>query len=83
MPASAGDTAGAERWLADLDADSLRRMQLALGPGPVIRAAAQAQTWPSRPVRLLVGYAAGGPVDVTARIMGRALGRLDSLVTDQ
>lgn len=30
--------------------------------------------WPERPVKLLVGYSAGGPVDVTARTFARFLG---------
>ena len=36
---------------------------------------ALAQTnWPERPIKLLVGYAAGGPVDVTARVFSKYLG---------
>lgn len=35
----------------------------------------QAQAnWPDRPIKLLVGYSAGGPVDVTARIFAKYLG---------
>jgi tripartite-type tricarboxylate transporter receptor subunit TctC len=35
---------------------------------------AQAQSaWPDRPVKLLVGYAAGGPVDTTARLFAKYL----------
>ena len=30
---------------------------------------ALAQDYPSRPLRLMVGYAAGGPVDVNARLL--------------
>jgi tripartite-type tricarboxylate transporter receptor subunit TctC len=32
---------------------------------------AAAQAFPNRPVRLLVGYSAGGPTDVIARIVAR------------
>lgn len=35
--------------------------------------AARAQTWPSRPVKLIVGFAAGGSTDVTARLIAQAL----------
>jgi len=35
--------------------------------------AAQAQTWPTRPVTMIVPYAAGGPVDTVGRIMAQAL----------
>jgi len=34
---------------------------------------AAAQAYPSRPVRWLVGFAAGGPVDIVARFMGQHL----------
>ena len=37
--------------------------------------AAAAQEWPARPIRLLVGFTAGGAVDATARILGDALSR--------
>lgn len=36
--------------------------------------AARAQTpWPTKPIKILVGYAAGGSTDVTARIIAQAL----------
>jgi tripartite-type tricarboxylate transporter receptor subunit TctC len=38
-------------------------------------AAAQAETFPSKPVHILVPYAAGGAVDVLARTMGAALAK--------
>ena len=45
---------------------------LALGLAPV--GTAQAQTaWPAKPIKILVGYAAGGSTDVTARIIAQAL----------
>lgn len=39
-------------------------------------AGAQAQAYPSKPVRILVGYVPGGGVDTTARIMAQALTEL-------
>ena len=52
-----------------------RSLLLALAFGMVLLAvAAHAQTaWPTKPIRILVGYAAGGSTDVTARIVGQAL----------
>jgi tripartite-type tricarboxylate transporter receptor subunit TctC len=35
--------------------------------------AAVAQTYPARPVRIVVGYAAGGAVDIVARTVGQSL----------
>ena len=34
---------------------------------------ASAQTWPSRPVKLIVGFAAGGPTDLVARVIAQRL----------
>lgn len=34
---------------------------------------AAADTWPSRPIEFVVGYAAGGPTDVTARVLAQEL----------
>src|SRR5687767_13837973 len=39
-------------------------------------AAAIAQSYPSKPVRIMVGYTPGGGVDTTARMVGQALGEL-------
>jgi tripartite-type tricarboxylate transporter receptor subunit TctC len=49
-----------------------RAISLALAM--VVAVAAQAETaWPTRPIKIIVGYAAGGSTDVTARIVGQAI----------
>lgn len=49
-----------------------RFLQLASGAAvlPVVSRGASAQSYPSRPVRLIVGFAPGGPADVVARQIG-------------
>jgi tripartite-type tricarboxylate transporter receptor subunit TctC len=54
-----------------------RRQFLRLAAGavalPAVSRIARAQTWPSRPVRIIVGYAPGGLTDIIARVMGQWL----------
>ena len=40
---------------------------------PVVSRIARAQSYPSRPVRILVGFAAGGTSDIVARVIGQRL----------
>lgn len=53
-----------------------RRRLLAFAAGLACAAAlpAHAETWPAKPVRLVVGYAAGGATDVVARLVGQKMG---------
>jgi len=54
-----------------------RRKFLHLAAGaaalPVVSRIASAQTYPSRPVRWIVGYPPAGATDITARLMGQWL----------
>ena len=54
-----------------------RRRFLALAAGaatlPAVSRIARAQTYPSRPVRIIVGFPAGGGTDVVARLISQWL----------
>src|SRR5262249_30560890 len=56
-----------------------RRRILSLAVGamalPALLGIAWGQTYPSHPVRLIVGFAAGGSNDIVARLMGQALSK--------
>ena len=48
-------------------------LQLAAGAAalPVVSRIARAQTYPSRPITIVIGYAAGGPTDTRVRILAQ------------
>jgi len=50
-------------------------LQLAAGAAvlPSVSNFARAETWPARPIRLIIGYTPGGSADLTARLMGQWL----------
>src|SRR5260370_19120199 len=52
-----------------------RFLQLACGAAalPALPRAALAQAYPARPVRLMVGFAAGQAIDILARLIGQSL----------
>ena len=54
-----------------------RRQFLHLAAGaallPPVSRSAHAQSYPARPIRLIIGYTPGGSADMTARLMGQWL----------
>ena len=54
-----------------------RRQFLHLAAGaallPAVSRTAKAQSYPARPIRLIIGYTPGGSADLTARLMGQWL----------
>src|SRR4051812_39936583 len=59
-----------------------RRAAIAALAGLAATGGARAQTFPSRPIVIVVPYPAGGPVDVTARLIAQSIGmRLGQPIT--
>src|SRR5436309_815280 len=64
-------------FLGTNDVKLARRRFLHLAAGaaalPIVSRIARAQAYPTRPVRVLVGFGAGGSADFIARLMGQWL----------
>src|SRR3954453_4690520 len=52
-----------------------RFLHLAAGAAalPAVPHIARAQAFPTRPMRIIIGFAAGGPTDILARLMAQSL----------
>jgi tripartite-type tricarboxylate transporter receptor subunit TctC len=62
-------------WGAIMKLPRRQFLHLAVGAAalPAMSRIAQALDYPTRPVHILVGYAAGGPADIIARVVGQLL----------
>lgn len=53
----------------------MKKLVLALAASAMMVGAAQAQSYPNRPVTMVVPFAAGGPTDIIARIVGEHMSK--------
>ena len=53
----------------------MKKLILALAATAIMAGAAQAQSYPSRPISMIVPFAAGGPTDIIARIVGEHMSK--------
>jgi len=53
----------------------MKKLILALAATAMMTGAAQAQSYPNRPISMIVPFAAGGPTDIIARIVGEHMSK--------
>jgi tripartite-type tricarboxylate transporter receptor subunit TctC len=53
----------------------MKKLILALAASAMMAGAAQAQSYPNRPISMIVPFAAGGPTDIIARIVGEHMSK--------
>src|SRR5258707_9678987 len=64
---------GPEEQIVELSRRRLLHLAARAAALPALSGIAWAQTYPLRPVRIIVGFAAGGPNDILARLIGQWL----------
>src|SRR5688572_14357815 len=70
---SVSDVWGLEEGLMDFPRRAFLRRTAGAAAFIALPRIARAQTYPARPVRVIVGLAAGGGVDIVARLIGQWL----------
>src|SRR5262245_6737034 len=68
---TSGETQGATFWGHTMELSRRKFLHLAAGAAalPAISRIAEAQSYPSRPITMIVPFPAGGPTDALARVL--------------